>query len=144
MIDPLVRTAAPADISQLIELEAEARSGLIGARGGDRWLEEHPARDWMASQRDIEVLVGELDSVLVGYLVVSHDGRISRAEQVYVAPWARELGFGDALLATAVEHARDRGAEIFEAVALPGDRELKNLFERAGITARSITVSTRL
>ena len=27
-----------------------------------------------------------------------------------------------------------------EAVALPGDRETKNLFERAGLTARKITV----
>lgn len=144
MIDPLIRTATANDIEQLVELEAEARAALVGARGGDRWLEEHPALEWARPQDASEILVGELDTVLVGYLVIRHDGRISCAEQVYVAPWARGLGFGDALLATALDQARARGAEVFEAEALPGDRELKNLFERAGITARSITVSTRL
>jgi len=33
---------------------------------------------------------------------------------------------------------------IVEAEALPGDRETKNLYERAGITARNIVVSKRL
>ena len=57
---------------------------------------------------------------------------------------ARELGFGDALLAAMIDIGRSRGCRHVEAHALPGDRETKNLYERAGITARLITVSRRL
>ena len=61
-------------------------------------------------------------------------------EQVYVTPEARELGFGDGLLEAAIELARAQGAVAIEAEALPGDRETKNLYERAGVTARKLVV----
>ena len=63
---------------------------------------------------------------------------------MYVEPEARELGFGDDLLAMATAAARDRGCVALEATALPGDRMTKNLYERAGITTRKLTVWTRL
>jgi hypothetical protein len=63
---------------------------------------------------------------------------------VWVEPDARELGFGDEMLAAAMAWGRDGGAELVEGHALPGDRNLKNLYERAGVTARLITVSRRL
>jgi GNAT superfamily N-acetyltransferase len=69
---------------------------------------------------------------------------VARIDQVYVAVEARELGFGDALVAAAMDWAREQGAELIEAETLPGDRNLKNLYERAGVTARLITVSKRL
>jgi GNAT superfamily N-acetyltransferase len=69
---------------------------------------------------------------------------IVRVDQVWLEPDARELGFGDELLATAIAWGRERGAELVEGEALPGDRNIKNLYERAGITARLITVSRRL
>ena len=53
---------------------------------------------------------------------------------------ARELGLGDALLETLVKFAVTRGCTAVEGSALPGDRLTKNLYERAGITARKITV----
>ncbi|MGK0332191.1 MAG: GNAT superfamily N-acetyltransferase [Minisyncoccia bacterium] len=64
---------------------------------------------------------------------------IIRVDQVWVTPEARELGFGDALLAAAIAGARERGAVAVEGQALPGDRHTKNLYERAGIVARLIT-----
>ena len=42
MIDPDVRAADGADVEALTELEVEARAALVDARGGRRWLEEHP------------------------------------------------------------------------------------------------------
>jgi GNAT superfamily N-acetyltransferase len=66
---------------------------------------------------------------------------VATVDQVYVRPEARELGFGDALLGAAWSRAAEAGATVLEGHALPGDRHIKNLYERAGITARLITVS---
>ena len=147
MIDPDVRIAEAGDVAQLVALEDEARRALVDQRGGARWLQEHPliGNAWLERLGSDTVFVAFIDDVLVGYALVvdgSHD--ISRVDQVFVTPQARGLGFGDELLAASLEHARARGAQVFEGEALPGDRDTKNLYERAGITARLITVSTRL
>ncbi len=63
---------------------------------------------------------------------------------MHVTPEARELGFGDELLAAAIGWLRERDAVAVESWALPGDRDTKNLFERAGVTARKLIVSKRL
>lgn len=153
MIDPLVRLATQGDAAELALLESEARAALIDARGGARWLEEHPpigAARWAAAIDTRVVVVAvlgapELDAeVPVGYLVLDVRADLAHVDQVFVAVGARELGFGDALLAMATELARSRNVAVLEGHALPGDRQTKNLYERAGITARLITVSTRL
>jgi GNAT superfamily N-acetyltransferase len=144
VIDPVVRPVAPGDVDDLGSLETAARGSLVDQRGGPRWLEEHPPHHpaWAATASR-RVLVADLDGCPVGYLVLDL-GRVAVVESVFVDPGAREVGFGDALLAEAREIAMAAGAEILEGTALPGDRETKNLYERAGITARSITVSVAL
>jgi len=151
MIDPVVRRAVSDDAGSLAFLEAEARASLVDTRGGNRWLEEHPtiAPDWAPAVDERDVFVAVLafagdPEVVVGYLVLDIDGAIARVDQVYVTPGARDLGFGDALLELATEVARSAQVAVLEGQALPGDRNTKNLYERAGITARLITVSTRL
>jgi GNAT superfamily N-acetyltransferase len=72
-------------------------------------------------------------------VAVLGEDAIVRVDQVWVTPEARELGFGDEMLATAIGSARERGAVAVEGQALPGDRHTKNLYERAGIVARLIT-----
>jgi len=142
VIDPIVRRATATDAAQLGELEREARAALVGQRGGDRWLVEHPAIDgaWSRRSAGAEVFVGVIDDVVIGYLIASvGDDAIVRIDQVWVTPEARELGFGDELLAQAIEHGRSLGAIAVEGQALPGDRHTKNLYERAGIVARLIT-----
>jgi GNAT superfamily N-acetyltransferase len=150
-MDPVVRRAAVGDAGPLAVLETEARAALVEARGGARWLDEHPSvgDDWPAAIAAGAVFVAVLDvgdgpGLVVGYLVLVVELPIARIDQVYVTPDARELGFGDALLEMATEAARAAGASVLEGTALPGDRETKNLYERAGITARSITVSRSL
>lgn len=145
MIDPTVRSADPAngdDLAQLALLEREARAALVGQRGGERWLVEHPAVDDVWVQRCVvsDVYVAVIDDVVVGYLLADlGSDHVVRVDQVWVTPEARELGFGDELLAMAIESARARGAVAVEGQALPGDRQTKNLYERAGIVARLIT-----
>jgi GNAT superfamily N-acetyltransferase len=145
VIDPTIRPADSTDaddIAQLILLEVEARAALVDARGGDRWLAEHPAIDggWSTQCARSDVLVAHIGDVVVGFLVgkLSAD-KILRIDQVWVTPEARENGFGDALLAGSIERARRIGARAVEGQALPGDRHTKNLYERAGIVARLIT-----
>lgn len=143
MIDPTVRPAVDDDRDQVAWLEELARESLAGRRGGDRWLATHPPHGG-SSLASRTVFVATLDEAIVGYLVVRLSDEVAVVDDVFVHPDAREVGFGDALLATALDHARTNGARVLEASALPGDRETKNLYERAGIKARLITVSTEL
>ncbi len=146
MIDPLVRLAVLDDIPEIELIEAEARSALVDQRGGERWLVTHPPRTgrWDAAIATGDVHLAHIDDVVVGYLVAPRNGHIVLIDEVYVVPEARELGFGDAMLAAALDAGRRDGCTLVEGEALPGDRNTKNLYERAGITARLITVSRRL
>ncbi len=147
VIDPDVRpfdVDDADDVAQLELLEREGRAALVGQRGGERWLIEHPevASGWadVGSRPATEILVAHIGAVIVGYLVaVLGDDLIVRVDQVWVTPEARENGFGDNLLATAISRAKERGAVAVEGQSLPGDRHTKNLYERAGIVARLIT-----
>ena len=145
MIDPTVRLADSHDaddVAQLKLLEREARLALVGQRGGERWLIEHPeiGERWVNRCDTEDVCVGHMDDVVVGYMVaLLGSDSIIRVDQVWITPEARELGFGDALLAAVIADASERGAVAVEGQALPGDRHTKNLYERAGIVARLIT-----
>ena len=143
MIDPVVREFTAADEVALDELAALARESIREARGGARWIETHPLPNW--NDPDVVVLVADLDGVVIGYLVARMGSdQVMEVDEVFVLEQAREVGFGDALVAEILHLARQRGAKRLEAEALPGDRDTKNLWERAGITARLITVSVDL
>jgi ribosomal protein S18 acetylase RimI-like enzyme len=146
MVDPVVRPARRDDVEQLEALEREAREALVGERGGDRWLATHAARasQWCDVIAGAHVEVAVIDDVVVGYLVMRELGRVAYIDEVYITPDAREVGFGDALVEAATAGARSAGCTTIEAEALPGDRDMKNLYERAGITARLIVVSKPL
>lgn len=157
MIDPVVRRAEPGDASALRDLEQVARAAVAETRGGSRWLDLHAeigdGWDDVITRRTVFVAAipggpdPDAHQVAVGYLVadlVNDPMAVARIDQVFVSADARELGFGDELVAAATAWGRDAGAELLEAETLPGDRNLKNLYERAGVTARLITVSKRL
>jgi len=146
MIDPLVRRAEAADADQLRWLEAIARAALVDQRGGLRWLATHPERGvaWAAVIDSIDVFVAHIDEVVVGYLVAAPRDDVLVVDDVFVHPGARQVGFGDELLAAALISGRSAGLRLLEGESLPGDRDTKNLYERAGIKARLITVSTEL
>jgi len=146
-LDEVVRVATIADSAAITALEATAREIVSTMRGGLRLLAESPpVGDWQAlvERGDRHVVVGTLDGVIVGYLELEIGDVIAEVRQVYVDPEARELGLGDGMLLHAMDVARHRGCSTIEGTALPGDRGTKNLYERAGITARKITVSRGL
>lgn len=149
-IEPVVRRATPDDVATIIELDATAREAVASQRGGRNWLVEHAPANVINSDEFIEhSWVGTIDEHVVGFLrcVVAHvpqHGLVCSVERVFVTEQARELGFGDALLHQAIEYATKLGCVALEGNALPGDRETKNLYERAGIVARKIIVSRML
>lgn len=63
---------------------------------------------------------------------------------VYVVPDSREVGLGDSLLQALISGLPSRGVHKIEAQALPGDRGMKNLFERHGLIAQTIIVGKSL
>ena len=135
------------DAGVLAQLESDARAALQTERGGQAHLAERAAvGEWgtLVDHADRPVWVSSIDDVVVGYLELEIVGDTARVMQVYVDPMAREIGFGDWLLEAAIAEARSRGCKVIEGFALPGDRATKNLYERAGITARKITVSKDL
>ena len=87
-------------------------------------------------------LVAETGGTLVGAALVDLVGR-TRPTMLCVAvhPGARGIGVGTALLEEFRRQVREAGGTAVDAYALPGDRETKNLYERAGIAARMIIAS---
>lgn len=63
---------------------------------------------------------------------------------VFVEQEAREIGIGDALVMHAMAFLQDVNATWIGAQAQPGDRALKNLFERHGLVAQTILVGRNL
>jgi len=149
-IEPVIRHATTDDLAVIIELDATAREAVASQRGGRSWLVEHaPARFLLADELIDHSWVGTVDEHVVGFLRctiedVPQHGLVCSVERVFVDENARELGFGDALLQQAIDYATDLGCVAIEGNALPGDRETKNLYERAGIVARKIIVSRPL
>jgi GNAT superfamily N-acetyltransferase len=140
-VDPVVRRATASDAAALDHLQALARTAAVDVRGGMQLLAECPiVTDWEALIASNVVLVGVLDDVVFGYLVLRLAADRGVVSHVFVEEGARELGLGDAMIDAAIEAVRAAGLRGIEGTALPGDRETKNLFERAGITARKITV----
>ncbi|MFM8794420.1 MAG: GNAT family N-acetyltransferase [Acidimicrobiales bacterium] len=97
-----------------------------------------------AQPRPERFLVGEIDGSPCGTVGWVHDGGSLRIVHVFVEPWARGVGVGDSLMAALLHEAAGCGATAVNGSALPGDRSMKNLFERNGLVAREILVERRL
>ena len=146
------RVATPADIARVADLARDLRAQLLEERGGALWSTREarpeplePALAVLLERADAAVLVGTLDEHVVGYGVVQveqlRDGtRLGVIEEIYVQPEARAVGVGELLVERLVEFCDGAGCIGVDATALPGDRQAKNFFERAGFTARILTM----
>jgi GNAT superfamily N-acetyltransferase len=147
------RPAVERDLPVLVELVRRAFESVSAQRGGALWLFEiappEPLIDTLAAGLApggrVVVLAGCVDGVPVGVLVADRrsleDGReVARVSLVYVDDRARGIGVGECLLDAATAWATAAGCIGLDGLSLPGDRETKNLYERAGMSARLITV----
>jgi len=88
---------------------------------------------------DLSYVAG-FGSTVMASLMVRIDSTVASIQHVYVVPDSREVGLGDALIQTLLSEMPTRGVKSIEAQALPGDRGMKNLFERHGLIAQTILV----
>lgn len=151
-LEVTTRLAAAGDQAEVVRLLAAIRATVAGERGGDAWLATAaaalPLAPFVADELQdpaAAMLIGALDDVPVGLCHVRalrwRDGTmVAEVRHLFVDADAREIGVGEALLDAAIDWARSRGCTAIESVALPGDRALKNLFERFGVVARAIVV----
>ena len=146
------RVATDAELARVAELARELRSELRGERGGALWetreARPEPLDDALAelsSRDDALVVVGTTEDVVVGYGIARweplRDGtRLGVIDEIYVEPEARGVGVGELVIDRLVAFCVDAGCLGVDATALPGHRQAKNFFERAGFTARSLVM----
>lgn len=139
-----VREALPDDDAALAVLDAEWRDAARSHRGAVRLLAEDPHRLGLATLRGLagwRVLVAGVDGAVLGALALATTGSVATISRVYVTADARGLGIGEAMVARALDASWAGGCRSVDAIALPGDRETKNLYERTGLVARLIVAS---
>jgi ribosomal protein S18 acetylase RimI-like enzyme len=150
------RPATTADLARVVELAHAMRVELGAERGGPLWATREarpepldPAYAALLDRDDAAVLVGTYDDVVVGFgaahVDVLRDGsRLGVVDEIYVEPEARAVGVGETLVEELVRFCRAAGCAGVDATALPGDREAKNFFERAGFSARLLVMHRSL
>ena len=90
-------------------------------------------------------LVAGVGSTVMGSLVSTPNETNTWAiEFVYVDAACREIGIGDALVIAGLQELVQRKATWVQSSAMPGDRAMKNLFERHGLVAQTIIVGKKL
>ena len=150
------RPASAADIPRVVELATLMRAELAAMRGGALWLEREawpePLTDVyhaLLGRDDALLAVGTIDDVVLGFgAVVVEQLRSGKnlgvVTDLFVEAPAREVGVGEAIVGTLVEHCDGAGCVGVDAAALPGHRAAKNFFETHGFTARALTMHRRL
>ena len=145
-----VREALIADVSSLRFLEDTAFESLSNFRGLAQFLEMSPriGDEWndLVNDAKYRLLVGLSEGVIHGYLLVEIFDTLHKAliKQVFVDSSARQLGLGAMLIEHCEKIARESGCTVLEGLALPGDRDMKNLFERATMSAQLLIVGKNL
>lgn len=152
------RPATAADLAAVTTLARSAIAELAGQRGGAVWR-RHQARqepvdaqlaaDLGRTEAQGAAVVGTIDGTPVGYGIsrvepLADGAPLAVVTDLYVAPEARGVGVGEAMMELLVAHAQRVGAIGIDALALPGDRQTKNFFETFGLKARAIVVHRSL
>ncbi|GIU87784.1 MAG: hypothetical protein KatS3mg009_2299 [Acidimicrobiia bacterium] len=146
------RPARSDDVPALVRLARALRAELVPQRGGDLWARrearvapEPAALAALVERPDAAVVVGTIDGVVVGYGTLEveplPDGtKLGVIGDLYVEPAARAVGVGESIASALLDAAAAAGCTGVDAHALPGNREAKNFFERAGFTARALVM----
>lgn len=129
-----VRPAGAGDNEMVRFLLAEAKQEQANYRGQFTTV--------VPGDHTVVAVVGESVVGVCQYLLAPQNTALVTC--VHVLPQARDIGVGDALVLHVLNEMKTRGATWVSAHAQPGDRALKNLFERHGLVAQSILVGKSL
>ena len=90
-------------------------------------------------------LVAGVGTTVMGSLVATASSTTEWSiDSVFVEAASRDIGIGDALVLECIRELQQRNATWLQSSALPGDRAMKNLFERHGLVAQTIIVGKKL
>ena len=152
-MEVLARPAVPDDVTELVRLYGLLEDEMVALKAIWALADglAHPvAATWdeMVTDPRTTVLVGTIDTVLVGFLVARSEpllpqaggAEIGSVRLIFTEPDAREVGIGEALIAQYLSEARAAGITRFDAHVPPGHRNAKNFFESNGFAARRIVM----
>jgi ribosomal protein S18 acetylase RimI-like enzyme len=98
-----------------------------------------------AEQSSSFTLVAGVGTTIMGSLVArGNDTGTWSIEFVFVESACRDIGIGDALVISCLRDLQQKKVTWVQSSALPGDRAMKNLFERHGLVAQTIIVGKKL
>lgn len=117
-----VRRAEDEDLGAVVEIEHESF--------GQPWRRETFVA--LMGRPSVDVLVGEVGEVVVGYVVLRSTVGESELANLAVAEAHRRTGVARALLTKAVETAQGRGATWVFLAVRASNREAARLYERFG------------
>jgi ribosomal protein S18 acetylase RimI-like enzyme len=92
----------------------------------------------------LELVAGVDGEVLASLQASSSEPASAHIHHVFVDESAREVGLGDSIMRECLKQLGEMGYSTVSAMAQPGDRQLKNLFERHGLVAQTIIVGRNL
>ncbi len=148
-----VRPASEADLERCRELLTGAQASVENERGAALLLAGPGVNPgallarWRGGPAS-HLLVGTYDGVVVGLAAGTVGGlgarRVGQVECCYVEPAARAVGVGGALVQGLLEWFAEAGCTDVDAIALPGDRSSKQLFETSGFKARLLVLHRSL
>jgi GNAT superfamily N-acetyltransferase len=122
---------------QIIRSSTEVASG--SQRGSSAWSFLTALLGETSGSKQFYFLT-EIDNIAVGYLTGHIIGKRCIVTALYVEEKCRSLGIGARLLTCAQQF--DANANETLVCVLPGQRELKNLCEQAGLPAQLIFAGT--
>ena len=151
-MSPTARPAERSDLAELERLLVLSRAETVSQRGGVALTASRPAASEQArlALDDPESMVwcAMWEGAVVGCAIATRsqegDETIVTLTELYTDVEARDIGVGETLVEAAIAWAIASEATAIDALALPGARAAKNLYERLGMTARLITVRREL
>jgi len=131
-----VRNAIATDEVTIVQHQSMATEESSKYRGAPFFTTE--------SGEIVLLVAGVGDTVFGSLRAVLTSSTSCQIQHVFVEQSAREIGIGDALLRHLIDHCKKSGVTWVAASAQPGDRAMKNLFERHGLVAQTILVGKSL
>ena len=149
------RIAEQNDRAVFLSLYTASRDEIADHKGADLWERTRALTgtssevfERVSEREDYVCIIGTYDHYPFGFLIAQwvtiHDKKSLDIREVFVDSEMRSVGIGEAMMSSLFEQANESNTFSIVARALPGDRELKNFFERFKLTARIIEVARKL